>query len=203
MSTTNLDDVRDINVETCHGDDRQNYQDLRAIADKIVLRNYRGPIESIKVTSRMGGIAVEVVIFVIDVNTKRPVRLTAGKSYPEAMYAPHYAYEYLVERASSMNEGSRALAGRRAGRAGYITAIIRETIRYAVLHELDESLLYDGQFVTDPHPEQKLYPLTATAMLSEEALSKTAERLSNYSQLYRPLDPRETFSRDTLFGRFP
>jgi hypothetical protein len=107
---------------------------LRQFEGKYKLRNYRGPIESVVVQCDGDFFSITVGIHVLDVETKRPVRLTVNKAYPQ----------YMLER-----DGG--------GTKRFFESCLREAFRWTHNHELDEAFVCDGKFVNDPHPESRAF----------------------------------------------
>ena len=126
---TGIPDARDIEVKLLP--EARKHAVLGSFEGKYKLRNYRGPIAYVNVQVNEHFFYFRIGMLVVDVETQKPVHLTADKSW--AIDLIHY-YSAPEEAFENM---------------------LIESIRWVHNHELDECLLRDGEHVTDPHPETK------------------------------------------------
>jgi hypothetical protein len=117
----------------------RSFRTLRVVCDSFVPPELVDKLAKVEVRNYIGPVtAIRVIggevmqlrfeMNVIDVQSKKPVNLQVFGGHIDRYY----------------NDG--------------ILRMIREGLRFCVLHELDECLLYDGKFVNDPHPQIKLPP---------------------------------------------
>jgi hypothetical protein len=125
-----IDDSRDIEVKILNVSAPAS-EILRQFEGKYKLRNYRGPIESVVVQSDPEWFQILITLHVLDVRTKLPIHLTVNKNYPRVVF----------EKDGSVTKR-------------FFEHALRQAFQWTHNHELDESFVCDGQFVTDPHPEE-------------------------------------------------
>jgi hypothetical protein len=124
----NLNDVRDIEIQIVNPSAPVS-ANLREFVGRYKLRNYRGPIEWVQVQGDEHKGVVEMGLHVIDVEKQTPVRLKVSRFF--SMYA--------------LGHGGQAFFDR----------FLSDAIVWATKHEIYESLVCDGKFVVEPHPERK------------------------------------------------
>jgi hypothetical protein len=125
-----IDDVRDIEIKIMNAYCPASVV-LRPFVGKYKLRNYRGPIEYITAQCDGKTFAIEIGLHVVDATQNIPVHLTVQKRYSQEILCSSLSAREWFENA------------------------IREAILWSTTHEIDESLVRDGEFVIDPHPERK------------------------------------------------
>jgi hypothetical protein len=104
---------------------------LRQFEGKYKLQRYRGPIASVIVQCDDNFFIILVGIHVLDAANGEPIHLTVEKTYPRWM-----------------------LEGDLRGTKGFFEQCLRQALQWTHNHELDESFVCEGKFVTDPHPEE-------------------------------------------------
>lgn len=125
-----IGDARDIQVKVINVSSPAG-EVLRQFEGKYKLRNYQGPIDNVTVQCDPNFFIISVGIHVLDVGNGCPIRLTVVKTYPR----------WLLETDA-------------AGSQRFFESCLRQAFQWTHNHELDESFVRDGAFVTDPHPEE-------------------------------------------------
>lgn len=142
-------DSRDIEIKILNASCEAS-EIVRQFEGKYKLRNYRVPIESVTVQCDPNFFLIIVGLYVLDVGNGCPIRLTVEKSYPRWM-----------------------LESDLRGTKGFFEQCLRQAFQWTHNHELDECFVCDGQFVTDPHPDErpKLPPPIRTGNSFRDAMA--------------------------------
>jgi hypothetical protein len=126
---------RDISVRVVSCD--RFHSEIGKYLSQFVLRDYCGPVEAIDVRVRSINIELIIRTNVIDVHTKKPIRLATNAMLPV----------FLVEQARDEYR--------------MLDRWLLDRLTYVVTHELQECLRKGDEFVVNPHPEVAGYAETA------------------------------------------